>query len=58
MVEFKDLKQDGSYEVLEKVDLPHDVKCGSQIVQYNFCGECGELLKPQSPKCYLINSKE
>ena len=52
MLELKNMdKKKGLYEVIETFDFPHQTKCGTELVQYNYCGNCGGLLqKPKDPE--------
>ena len=44
MIDFSDKAEDGIYKLVERIMIDTDGKCGTEIRQYNFCGECGTLL--------------
>ena len=51
MIDFSNKTEDGKYKVVERIMVNTDGKCGSELRQYNFCGECGTLLgQPEDPE--------
>jgi len=58
MIEFKNRTDKGDYKVLHRVDVPHHAKCGTRLVQYTFCGECGNLLQPLDTEKIFDNFKK
>jgi hypothetical protein len=51
MVEFSQINEDGFYNVEDRVMVNTDSKCGSELVKFNYCGQCGSLLgKPKDPE--------
>ena len=51
MIDFSSRTKDGKYNVVERIMVNTDGKCGSELRQYNFCGHCGTVLgKPEDPE--------
>jgi hypothetical protein len=46
MIDFSDKAEDGKYKLVERIMVNTVGKCGTELQQYNFCGECGTLLGP------------
>ena len=44
MIDFSNKDSNGTYEVIERIMISVDAKCGCVLVLYNYCGYCGTLL--------------
>ncbi len=59
MLELKNPGENGPYEIIETFDFPHQTKCGTELVQYNYCGMCGGLLeRPTDPETLYEDFKK
>ena len=51
MIDFSQRSKDGNYKLVERLMVNTGSKCGSEIIQYSYCGHCGVLLgKPEDPE--------